>query len=76
MEIKWISIKDKMPEDKGHYLVTYYNHHIDDFGTDVLLWYNCSRSAYGEPKMRWSSKGDACQSTVLFWAEMPEPCRE
>ncbi len=72
METNWISIKEMLPEDPGYYLVTYFNLHTGGYETSVLLWYNCSRNPHLK-KMRWSSRGIACTSTVSNWAEMPEP---
>ncbi len=56
---KWISVKDRLPTEKGAYLTAYYDGYVCE-----NEWHFIGETAVG-----WVNDGEA----VRYWMKLPEP---
>jgi hypothetical protein len=58
----WISVKDRLPDKKGDYLI---------FNTDGIVW-----PYWYEPVNQWFDSLGFRTGSVTHWMPLPEPPRE
>lgn len=63
----WISVEDRLPEEKGMYLVTYHPCYWDDVNPEVEVGIDTFRG-----KTTWAKKKF---QRVIAWQPLPEPYR-
>ncbi len=64
---QWISCKDRLPEEKGEYLVTYHPCYWDNVRQEVKVGVDTFRG-----KAKWAKEK---YQKVIAWKEKPEPWR-
>lgn len=65
---KWISYKEKSPQEAGDYLVHCIHLYSDTDG------YECYKVACFDPKILWVNIGNLLK--VIHWMPLPEPPKE
>ena len=65
-QTRWISCKDRLPEEKGLYLVTYYPCYWDDVDKSKI----CVGIDTFRGKTTWAQKK---YQRVIAWMPLPEP---
>ncbi len=71
---EWFSVKDRLPEKPGRYLVSYLrisNENITKKVVDTLKWEN-----YGphlNPKSRWHGTDRIRGKYITHWMPLPKP---
>lgn len=78
--MKWISVKDRMPEESGDYLVSIHDETGDnDFDLVLSAWYNKRVSIFGSKEVGWSLLNEFYPYTsqiapcITHWAPWPDP---
>ena len=64
----WISCKERLPEEKGEYLVTYHPCYWDSVEDDIRVGIDTFRG-----KNAWAKKK---YQKVIAWMQLPEPWKE
>lgn len=65
--IEWISVNDRLPNEKGDYLVTYHPCHWDNVSEEVCVGIDNFRG-----KTAWAGNK---YKRVTHWAPLPEPAK-
>lgn len=65
---KWISYKEKSPQEAGYYLVRCIHWYSDNDS------YECYKVACFDPKILWANIGNLLK--VTHWMPLPEPPKE
>ncbi len=61
----WISVDDRLPKEKGDYLVAYHPRHWDNVDDEICVGIDNFRG-----KTAWAKKKYQC---VTHWMPFPEP---
>lgn len=68
LKIKWINVKDQLPESTGYYIIMHSWHgRIDKNNIKVMHFLH---TAYGTPVMRWYDS--QLSPLVTHWMALPE----
>lgn len=73
---KWISVKDRLPEDEGYYLVRVYYSDIEHCAFEVYGWYKGSFIYWAggmELPVGINTHGENIPMKVTHWMPLPEP---
>lgn len=65
MQMEWISVENRLPEEKGIYLVTYHPCHWDNVMPEILVGIDTFRG-----KATWAKNK---YQRVTHWMPLPEP---
>ena len=67
-DCKWVPVTERLPEEKGEYLVTYHPCYWDMVRSETKVGIDTFRG-----KSSWAKKK---HQRVIAWCEMPEPYKE
>lgn len=80
---EWISVKDRLPEESGTYLVNVHQETEDDVGDCVLLaWYQRNDLLFVPNSVGWLllnefyDLSNTLRDDITHWMPLPEPPKE
>lgn len=72
-ECDWVSVEDRLPEEKGQYLVTYHPCYWDDVRDDLRVGFDSFRGGKNKTNKVWAKNK---YQRVTHWKPIPKPATE
>lgn len=70
MQNEWVSVKDRLPEKKGQYLVAYHPCYWDDVHDEIVIGVDSFRGGKNKNNKVWAKNK---YQRVTHWMPFPEP---
>lgn len=70
LNIEWISVKDRLPEERGQYIVAYHPCYWDDIEEEVKVGIDSFRGGKIKSHKAWAKNK---YQRVTHWTNLPEP---